>query len=66
MKNSPDESFDDVSRAAVRARFPASIDQRVHRVDEVANLVVYLCSIQASATTGSALRADGGIVESIV
>lgn len=66
MKESPDQTFEEVSRAAVRARFPTSIDQRVHRVEEVANLVVYLCSVQASATTGSALRADGGIVESIV
>jgi NAD(P)-dependent dehydrogenase (short-subunit alcohol dehydrogenase family) len=66
MKESPDQSFEEASRAAVTARFPTSIDKRVHRVEEVANLVVYLCSIQASATTGSALRADGGIVESIV
>ena len=29
-------------------------------VDEVANLVVYTCSPLASATTGAALRVDGG------
>jgi NAD(P)-dependent dehydrogenase (short-subunit alcohol dehydrogenase family) len=66
MKVSPEQTFEDVSHVAVKARFPTSIDQRVHDVEEVANLVVYLCSVQASATTGSALRADGGIVQSIV
>ncbi len=33
--------------------------------EEVANLVVYVASPQASATTGSALRVDGGTVETI-
>ena len=32
---------------------------------EVANLVVYVVSPQASATTGAALRVDGGVVETI-
>jgi NAD(P)-dependent dehydrogenase (short-subunit alcohol dehydrogenase family) len=59
-------SFEEMGAAGVKARYPSSIDQRIHRVEEVANLVVYTCSIQASATTGSALRADGGIVESIL
>jgi NAD(P)-dependent dehydrogenase (short-subunit alcohol dehydrogenase family) len=44
---------------------PSSIIQRVASVDEVANMVVYVCSPQASATTGAALRVDGGIVRSI-
>ena len=60
------QSFEEAGVAAVKARYPTSIDQRIHTVEEVANLVVYACSMQASATTGSALRADGGIVESIV
>ena len=33
--------------------------------EEVANLAVYVASPQASATTGSALRVDGGTVETI-
>ncbi|MFA7542121.1 MAG: SDR family oxidoreductase, partial [Lysobacterales bacterium] len=33
--------------------------------EEVANLSVYAASPQASATTGSALRVDGGTVETI-
>jgi len=51
---------------AVKTRYPTSLSKRIHSVDEVANLVVYACSSQASATTGTALRADGGIVEAIV
>jgi NAD(P)-dependent dehydrogenase (short-subunit alcohol dehydrogenase family) len=44
---------------------PSSLIQRFATVEEVANLVVYVCSEQASATTGAALRADGGVVRSI-
>jgi len=45
---------------------PTSLIQRLASVDEVANMVVYVCSPQASATTGAALRVDGGVVRSIV
>lgn len=45
---------------------PSSLIQRLATVDEVANMVVYVCSPQASATTGAALRVDGGVVRSIV
>jgi len=34
-------------------------------VEEVANMVVYLASLQASGTTGAALRVDGGVLRSI-
>jgi NAD(P)-dependent dehydrogenase (short-subunit alcohol dehydrogenase family) len=34
--------------------------------DEIANLVVYAGSAAVSATTGAALRIDGGVVRSIV
>src|SRR5580704_14058806 len=44
---------------------PSSLLRRLATVDEVANLVVYVCSPQASATTGAALRVDGGVVRSI-
>ena len=44
---------------------PSSIIQRAATVEEVANMVVYLASTQASATTGAALRVDGGVVDTI-
>jgi len=44
---------------------PSSLIQRLASTEEVANMVVYTCSEQASATTGAALRVDGGVVRSI-
>ena len=35
------------------------------RVEEIANMVVYVASKEASATNGAALRAEGGIVQTI-
>ncbi len=49
----------------VRAHRASSIIQRPASVEEVANLVVYTCSPQASATTGAALRVDGGVVDTL-
>ncbi|CAD6533969.1 D-beta-hydroxybutyrate dehydrogenase [Paraburkholderia hiiakae] len=43
----------------------SSIIRRATTTEEVANMVVYVCSPQASATTGAALRVEGGIVDSI-
>ncbi len=50
----------------VKTQRPSSLIRRIAEVEEVANMVVYVCSEQASATTGAALRVDGGIVRSIV
>jgi len=44
---------------------PSSLIQRLATVEEVANLAVYLASEQASATTGAAMRVDGGVVRAI-
>lgn len=45
---------------------PSSLLQRFATTDEVAHLVVYLCSPRASATNGAALRVDGGTVPTIL
>lgn len=44
---------------------PSSIIQRFATPDEVAAMIAYVCSAQASATTGAALRVDGGVVRAI-
>jgi NAD(P)-dependent dehydrogenase (short-subunit alcohol dehydrogenase family) len=49
----------------VRAHRRSSIIQRPASTEEIANMVVYVCSQQASATTGAALRVDGGVVDTI-
>lgn len=43
---------------------PSSLLRRFATVEEVANMIVYLCSPLASATNGAALRVDGGVVRS--
>jgi len=47
-----------------RAR-PSSLLRRFAEPTEVAALITYVCSARASATTGAALRADGGVVRAI-
>jgi NAD(P)-dependent dehydrogenase (short-subunit alcohol dehydrogenase family) len=44
---------------------PTSLLQRFATVEEIANMVVYVASREASATNGAALRAEGGIVQTI-
>lgn len=44
---------------------PSSILQRFTAPEEVAAMICYVCSTQASGTTGAALRVDGGVVRAI-
>lgn len=55
-----------LAREFVMAQRPSSVIQRAASVEEVANMVVYVCSTQASATSGAALRVDGGVVDDIL
>jgi NAD(P)-dependent dehydrogenase (short-subunit alcohol dehydrogenase family) len=45
---------------------PSSLLKRFATIEEVAYTIVYLCSALASATTGAAIRADGGVVRAIL
>ncbi|QIV81582.1 SDR family NAD(P)-dependent oxidoreductase [Mycolicibacterium frederiksbergense] len=45
---------------------PQSLIQRLIEPEEIANMVTYLASPLASATTGGALRVDGGYVDAIL
>lgn len=53
---------EEAEQAFLKAARPTSLIQRFATTDEVANMIVYVCSEQASATTGAALRVDGGVV----
>ena len=59
------QSLEEAASQFVRQFRPTSLLQRFATVDEIANLVVYVCSRQSSATNGAALRAEGGIVQTI-
>ena len=39
---------------------------RPARPEEVAAMIVYVCSARASATNGAALRVDGGVVRGVL
>ena len=58
-------SIEEAGVAFVEAARPSSIIGRPATVEEVANMIVYACSKEASATTGAALRVDGGVVDTI-
>jgi NAD(P)-dependent dehydrogenase (short-subunit alcohol dehydrogenase family) len=49
-----------------RSMRPTSLLKRFARPEEVAAMVAFLCSSLSSATNGAAVRADGGVVRSIL
>ena len=55
-----------VEKDFFRSVRPSSLLKRFATTEEVAAMVVYVCSPRASATNGAALRVDGGVVRSIV
>src|SRR5258708_7578995 len=54
-----------VEKEFFRSVRPGSLLKRFATAEEVAAMVVYVCSARASATNGAALRVDGGVVQSI-
>jgi NAD(P)-dependent dehydrogenase (short-subunit alcohol dehydrogenase family) len=61
-----DLPWDEAQAEFMRVHRPQSLLQRLIEPEEIANLVAYLSSPLASATTGAAVRVDGGYVDSIV
>ena len=59
------QSVDEAASQFVKQFRPTSLLQRFATVEEIANMVVYISSKEASATNGAALRAEGGIVQTI-
>lgn len=59
------QTVDAAAASFIAEHRPTSLIRRFATVEEVASMVVYVCSRQASATNGAALRVDGGVVQSI-
>lgn len=58
--------WDEAQRRFMAEHRPQSLLQRLIEPEEIAHLVVYLSSPFASATTGGALRVDGGYIDAIL
>ena len=68
LKDMADEkgiSIEEAGVEFVKSQRPSSVIDRPAEVEEVANMIVYACSKEASATSGAALRVDGGVVDTI-
>jgi NAD(P)-dependent dehydrogenase (short-subunit alcohol dehydrogenase family) len=64
----PGSSKDDLTRAAnefVAKHRSTSLLKRMATTEEVANMIAYVCSPASAATSGAALRVDGGVVRGI-
>jgi NAD(P)-dependent dehydrogenase (short-subunit alcohol dehydrogenase family) len=60
------QSLEEAGADFVKQNRPTSILRRAATVDEVANMIVYAASPLASATTGAALRVDGGVIDTLM
>jgi NAD(P)-dependent dehydrogenase (short-subunit alcohol dehydrogenase family) len=59
------QSVEEAASQFVKQFRPTSLLQRFASVEEIANMVVYVSSKEASATNGAALRAEGGIIQTV-
>src|SRR5438067_8705278 len=64
LAKSEGKSFADYEKEFFTNVRPTSLLKRFAMPDEVASMVAYVASPLASATTGAALRVDGGVVKS--
>lgn len=58
-------SEEQVERDFLNTARPTSVIDRFTTPDEIANVVAFVCSKEASAISGTPLRADGGVVQAI-
>jgi NAD(P)-dependent dehydrogenase (short-subunit alcohol dehydrogenase family) len=53
---------EEAEQAFLKNARPTSLINRFATPEEVANMIVYVCSEQSAATSGASLRVDGGVV----
>jgi NAD(P)-dependent dehydrogenase (short-subunit alcohol dehydrogenase family) len=58
-------SVEEATKQFFQRQRPTSLLQRFATVDEIANMVLYVASTESAATNGAALRAEGGIIQTI-
>jgi NAD(P)-dependent dehydrogenase (short-subunit alcohol dehydrogenase family) len=58
--------FEEAERRFITEERPTSLLGRLIRPEEIANMLTYVASDLSSATTGAALRADGGVAPTII
>jgi NAD(P)-dependent dehydrogenase (short-subunit alcohol dehydrogenase family) len=61
-----DLPWEEAQREFMRKHRPQSLLERLIEPEEIAHMVTYLSSPLASATTGGAVRVDGGYVDAIL
>jgi NAD(P)-dependent dehydrogenase (short-subunit alcohol dehydrogenase family) len=61
-----DIPFEEAERRFMETERPTSLLKRLIRPEEIGNFITYLASDLSSATTGAALRADGGIANTLI
>ncbi len=66
MMKEQQKSMEEIERGFFSSTRPSSILQRFITTSEIANMVVYLSSPLSAATNGSAIRVDGGVIQSAV
>src|SRR3954463_128487 len=59
------QSVEEAAANFVKQHRSTSLIQRFASVEEIANMVVFISSKQASVTNGAALRVEGGIIQTI-
>jgi NAD(P)-dependent dehydrogenase (short-subunit alcohol dehydrogenase family) len=65
LTKSEEKSFDEFEKEFFEKVRPTSLIKRFASPQEVASLVAYIASPLASATTGAALRVDGGVIKNV-
>jgi NAD(P)-dependent dehydrogenase (short-subunit alcohol dehydrogenase family) len=64
LAKSEGKSFEAFEKEFFEEVRPTSLIKRFASPEEIASLVAYVASPLSSATTGAALRADGGVIKS--
>jgi NAD(P)-dependent dehydrogenase (short-subunit alcohol dehydrogenase family) len=59
------QSLEEAASQFIRQHRPTSLLQRFATVEEVASMVVYVSSKEASATNGAPLRVEGGVIQAM-